>query len=534
MALKDSNTNGDHLRKILNSLEDELLVIDFNYLITEVNEAALLKHSMTREEMIGQYCYAVLHNNTEPCNHPNHRCPIGEVLKTNKPAKATHTHIYKTGGQYDERYVDIIASPLYNSRGNIYAIAEVIRDVTEVKMLESKIDEAQQNLLALNEIATAVAQSLDLDAILESALDKTLEIFNSNLGGILLLDEEAKKLYYRVHRGLSTNYISEMALDLGEGIAGKVAQTGEPMLSEDISSDPRAARPKLIDREGLRAFASVPLCSKDKILGVINIASYEARKFSVDDVQLLESIAAQVATAIENARLHQEVRQKEQIRGELLQDILEIQEEERKRLARELHDETSQVLTSLNANLEAAVNVLRVSAAKAEPLLRKAQTLSINILDEVHRVIYELRPSLLDDLGLVAAIRWLSNDKLGHSDVNLQYKIKGKERRLPHQLETTIFRVIQEALNNINRYAHANNVLIEISFLTEAIEVRIADNGIGFNVEEAIHSKERPRGLGLLGMKERVEIMNGTLTIQSNSDNGGTEINVNIPLGEES
>jgi len=533
MALKNSSTNGDQLRAVINSLEDELLVIDHNYRIIEANEAVLLKRGMTREETVGQYCYAVSHGLAEPCHQPGHGCPVDEVLKTGKPAKATHIHIYNIDGQHEERYVDIIASPIRNSQGNIYAVTEVIRDVTDVKELELKIGEAQQNLLAINTIANAIIQSLDLDAILESALDKTLEIFNSNLGGILLLDEEGKKLHYRVHRGLSSKYISEMSLDLGEGIAGKVAQTGEPMLSEDISSDPRAARPKLINQEGLRAFASVPLRSKDKILGVMNIASWEVRKFSLDDVQLLDSIAAQVATAVENAKLHQEVLRKEELKSELLQDILAIQEEERKRIARELHDETSQVLASLTANLEAAVNILPVSIPRAEVLLRKAQSLSINILDEIHRVIYELRPSLLDDLGLVAAIRWLSENKLGSSVAKLQYKVIGQEKRLPPHLETTIFRVIQEALNNIARHAQADNVAIVLSFSTGAIEVHITDDGTGFDVEEAIHSKERPRGLGLLGMKERVGLMNGKLVILSNHDDGGTEINVNIPLSEE-
>jgi PAS domain S-box-containing protein len=507
MALKDSSNNSDHLRAIINSIEDELLVIGYQYRIIEVNEAVLLKHRKPREEVIGQYCYTISHGLTEPCHQQGHRCPIEEVLRTNKPAKATHIHLYNIDSQMQERYVDIIASPLYNGRGNIYAVTEVIRDVTDVKELELKISKAQQNLSALNIIANAVIQSLDLDTILASALDKTLEIFNSNLGGILILDEGANNLYYKVHHGLSTEYISKMSLSLGEGIAGKVAQTGEPMLSEDISSDPRAARPKLINREGLRAFASVPLRSKDKILGVINIASYEARRFSLDDVQLLESVAAQMATAVENATLHQEALRKEQIKGELLQDILTIQEEERKRIARELHDETSQMLAGLTANLEAAVNALHNSVPKAEPLLRKAQSLSINIMDEIHRVIYELRPSLLDDLGLVAAVRWLADNKLGNSGVNLQYKVIGNEKRLPHQLETTIFRVIQEALNNVARHAHAKNVIIILSFSIEAIEVRIADDGTGFNVPEAISSKERPRGLGLLGMKERVELI---------------------------
>ena len=160
------------------------------------------------------------------------------------------------------------------------------------------------------------------------------------------------------------------------------------------------------------------------------------------------------------------------------------------------------------------------------------QSLSISMLDEIHKLIYELRPTLLDDLGLIAATRWLTDKNLRAAGVHVNFKTVGRERRLPRQLETTFFRAIQEAVYNIARHAHARNVIISLHFRKRAIRVHIRDDGRGFDVQEAIDSKDRPRGLGLLGMKERVELISGSLNIRSQSG-GGTEIVIEIPLAGE-
>jgi signal transduction histidine kinase len=352
----------------------------------------------------------------------------------------------------------------------------------------------------------------------------------ANTGGILLLDEETQLLCYRVHHGLSGEYVKNVCYRLGEGIAGRVAQSGEAIRVKDISTDTRAVDQDFVAEEGLRAVASVPLRSKDRVLGVLNIASHGPRKFSSEDIQLLNSIAPQIAIAVENAKLHQEVQRKEEVRGELLQDMFSIQEEERRRIARELHDETSQVLASLNANLEAAAGMLPATSDDIKAILKKSQALSINVLDGIHKIIYELRPSVLDDLGLVTAAQWLAESNLEAAGVTVNFKATGRKRRLSSRMETTLFRVIQEAVNNIARHAHAKNTSISMHFKKSGIRVYIRDDGGGFDVDEAISSKNRPRGLGLVGMKERIAIVNGVLDIRSYPGVGGTEIDIEVPM----
>ncbi len=207
-----------------------------------------------------------------------------------------------------------------------------------------------------------------------------------------------------------------------------------------------------------------------------------------------------------------------------------VREEERKKLARDLHDDTCQALASLNAYIETALSTLPASVNNTKSILRKAGAISINILDDINKLIYELRPTLLDDFGLVAATRWFVKNTLkGQQSINGTIKIIGRQRRLPSQVETALFRVIQEAAQNIKRHARSRNTSVSFHFQRGGIRVRVVDDGIGFDVEEAMRSKDRPRGLGLLGMKERVELVNGTLSIWSHHG-GGTEIDIKIPL----
>lgn len=532
-SLTGYGSSTDHLPAIIDSLEDELMVIDKDFNIIEVNNAFLERCGKQRYEVIGKYCYEISHNLHQPCSSPHDECPIKEVLETGRAVRKAHIHTYDIAGRKKEKYLDIIASPILDNQSNVIAITELSRETTETRIMESEYARVQQHLIALNAITSEVSQSLDLDTVLNSALRKTLEIMQRTKGGILLLDEERKQLSYRVSHGLSSAYTNGMCIMVGEGIAGKVAQTGMPIMVDDISKHPDVIRLDLINMEGIRAFASVPLQSKQEVVGVLNVASHEAKKFSASDVRLLNSVAPQIAIAIENARLHQEVRYKDKIRGELLQDMFSIQEEERKRIARELHDETSQVLASLNANLEAATEMLPASFDGIKVVLKKAQALSINILDSIHKLIYELRPSILDDLGLVAAARWLAEKHLEAKGVAVNFKTIGRKRRLPSRLEATLFRVIQEALSNIAKHACAENTSIILNFKKSAIRVSIRDDGKGFDVNEAISSKDRPRGLGLVGMKERIAIVNGTLDIQSYPDDGGTEIDIEIPINQE-
>ena len=225
---------------------------------------------------------------------------------------------------------------------------------------ESEESKRYQDLLALSRVSAAVSGLWDLDAILEVALENVLSLMEGSIGGILLLDEETKTLSYRVHRGLSEDYVKTIRLKLGEGIAGRVAESSKAVIVEDASREPFVAYADLVRTEGLRAFISVPLRSKDSVLGVLNVASQMPRRFGKDDLHLLHSIGDQVGVAVEQAKLYERLAKGRERYRQLARQTLMAQEEARRRLARELHDETSQSLSGLALSLQALVEMALV------------------------------------------------------------------------------------------------------------------------------------------------------------------------------
>ncbi|HYB72029.1 MAG TPA: ATP-binding protein [Candidatus Sulfotelmatobacter sp.] len=222
------------------------------------------------------------------------------------------------------------------------------------------------------------------------------------------------------------------------------------------------------------------------------------------------------------------LREKEEARGELLRKLITAQEEERKRIARELHDETSQVLATLALGLEAAAAAPTPDAAREK--LAGLRKLAVDALDGVHRIIHALRPSALDDLGLVSAIRWYAETLLEPHGLEVDLTVRGDEGRLPPAVETALFRTVQEALTNVAKHAEADRVAIAVAFRPEALEIRVEDDGRGFDVAEALRGEGA--GLGLLGMRERMSLLDGTLDIASRPG-GGTRLTIRVPRREE-
>lgn len=229
-------------------------------------------------------------------------------------------------------------------------------------------------------------------------------------------------------------------------------------------------------------------------------------------------------------KLYEELRQKERARGFLLQKVITAQEEERRRIARELHDETSQALSALAMGIEAAAADPRADAEGLKARLAALKPLVIGTLEEVHNLIFDLRPACLDDLGLVAALQWYAEKRLAGLGIVFQLVVEGQEARLPNQMEAAVFRVVQEALTNIIKHAEADRVSIRIAFAPSRLELAIADDGRGFDVERTRGHELGIGGYGLLGMQERVDLLGGTLTLTSRPGEG-THLAVVVPLG---
>ncbi|ACG73108.1 integral membrane sensor signal transduction histidine kinase [Anaeromyxobacter sp. K] len=216
---------------------------------------------------------------------------------------------------------------------------------------------------------------------------------------------------------------------------------------------------------------------------------------------------------------------REEARAQLLRKLISAQEDERKRIARELHDETSQSLAVLAMGLEAAQDAMRGGKA---PRLEEVKAVAVRTLEDVHRIILDLRPSVLDDLGLLSAIRWYAERQLGTRGMSVRCEFGELDRRLPPEMETALFRICQEAMSNIARHAQATAVLVEVALEDDVFRIDIEDDGRGFDAE-AVARREGRRSWGLMGIRERAEILGGSATVES-APGKGTRVEVRIPV----
>lgn len=280
--------------------------------------------------------------------------------------------------------------------------------------------------------------------------------------------------------------------------------------------------------------ASIPAMGRDEIgrLAESLDTMRHQLKHSLDEIkrwnQELEQRVKQRTNELEE--LSQQLSERDKERSDLLGKIITAQEEERRRIARELHDEVSQTLTGLVMSLGSA-EALLVRDPAARKRLESLRGLTSEAVDEVRRLIQDLRPSLLDDLGLVAAIGWYVENYLAPAGVKAELETPGFDRRLPPTVEITLFRVVQEAITNIIKHAQAKKAYIRLQFTRSAIKGSIEDDGVGFNVD-TLH-RQRPRGMavGLLGMEERISLLEGKLNIES-QPGGGTHVYFEIPWQE--
>ncbi len=260
--------------------------------------------------------------------------------------------------------------------------------------------------------------------------------------------------------------------------------------------------------------------------------------------RMRENLAGLIAHVAEvNAQLEQRVeertkelneanaqlREREEARSQLLRKVITAQEDERKRIARELHDETSQDLAVLAMGIEAAQDAHRAGKV---PRLDEVKALAVRTLEDVHRLILDLRPSVLDDLGLLSAIRWYAERSLESRGLSVRCEF-GEMPRLPPEMETALFRICQETMSNIARHAQASAVLVQVGIEgDEVVAIEIEDDGKGFD-PEAVARREGRRSWGLMGIKERAEILGGVARVES-APGKGTRVEVRIPLPRES
>jgi signal transduction histidine kinase len=379
--------------------------------------------------------------------------------------------------------------------------------IENARLYESSTSWLRQ-LESLNEIGNALASELELEPLLGLVARRLRELVDARL--VLIALPEAGALRVAAAEGERAFGIAGMELALDGSKAGRVLERGRSERIDSVLDDPEIDQ-QATRRLGVHSALYVPLIARGQAIGVViahdKVGATPA--FSEDDLRLAESLGARAAVAVDLS---------ERVSRDAVRRVVEAQELERTRLARELHDETGQALASILLSLkplEQSADAEAVAAVRA---------LVVSTLQDVRRLAVELRPSALDDFGLVPAVERLADTFREQSGLSVDLAAHLGDERLSREAETTLYRVIQEALTNVTKHADASRVSILLQRKDRAVLAVVEDDGAGFEPAET-----RADALGLAGMRERVLLVGGRLLVES-SPGGGTTLVAEVPV----
>jgi signal transduction histidine kinase len=394
----------------------------------------------------------------------------------------------------------------------------------------------RRRLEALNAASLAIAGELSLPALLQRITDTARELTDARYAALGVVDAQGRVAEF-ITSGISPEERVRIgAPPCGRGLLGLLQRGTTPVRIPNIAAHP-AAYGFPPNHPPMTSFLGVPIVLHGRNLGNLYLTDkHGGEPFTEDDERLLVQLAAHAAVAIEHARLYGQTSESLQQRvtelnaaneqlAYLSSLAISAQEEERRRLARELHDDTAQALASVLIRLRVLERTEDPQELRAR--LHEFREVIARALDDVRRMAIDLRPSTLDDLGLVPALESHARAVAGHAHLQVRVTARGIERRLPPQIELVVYRIVQEALSNIAKHAAATEVDISLRREGAALRVTVHDNGRGFDVGQTLASRER--GLGLFGMQERAALVGGRVDVRS-APGQGTTVTAIIPI----
>jgi len=425
----------------------------------------------------------------------------------------------------------------FASRARIWVqdeIGEVARSINlmidRLVSSQQKLERSNRRLEAINRVALAAGRELELQDVLDASLNTTLEVFGLESGWLFMRDPTDPS-DVKFHLASAVNLTPELWAEIIDS-SKELCTCKSEVLAFDEGTEAQIhccdRLSQLVGDEDI-FHITIPLEARGQRFGMINALCSDDSKPTDNDIDTLTTIGKQVSEFVANAWLHASLKEKEAARQALLTALVNAQENEQARLARELHDDAGQGLTSLLIRLKTLEK--QASSDDLKESVAELCTTTSETIEKVRDVSHRLRPAALEELGLEVALRTLAEEMLGDvgAAMDCQFQLEG--RRLPFEIETNLYRITQEGLTNIVRHANADKVLIELLTLPHAIGLRIEDNGDGF-APEAVNNKDNQHRLGLISMQERAEMLGGSLIVQSNPGQG-TSVQVRIPFDLE-
>ncbi len=438
-------------------------------------------------------------------------------------------------------------------------------DVTVLQILGNQIGIAIQNaklfqqtrrrydaMIALHETSLDVIAQLNTTEVLDALLRRGAQLLDAQAGSLFLYDAKESLIYDAANYNTWRDW-SGVKLHLGEGLIGRVIQTGKPVIENDYENWP--GKSGAFDGTPQTRVVGVPLKWQDEIIGGIDLLNDQhARPFDRNDVWLLSHFADLAIIAIKNAELHTQVKEfsqelerkisdrtdelsrardeivtKAEQLSSLLARTIDMQEAERARIARDMHDGVIQLISAARFELQATQIIAGPALpATAEEKLKTTFQILQEMEKEIRRVIYDLHPPILDAVGLAPAIQKHTKIFGALAGIDCGVQVNGIPYRLPQAVEIAVFRMVEEALQNIVAHAHANRASIVLDYAPNLFCVCVHDNGLGFDYNGWMEEHDGNH-LGLLGMQERIQSLGGKMEVSSESGHG-TRVMFQLPV----
>jgi len=547
--------NERRFREMIDALPAAVYTTDADGRLTHYNPAAVALSGRTPVLGTDQWCVTWKLFRPDGSYLPHDDCPMAWAIREGKIVDGLEVMAERPDGK--RVWFTPYPRPMFDADGRIMGGINMLVDITERKRFENALAGGARRQRALFELADRLHRAASLEDVYSAALDALVGALQCDRASILLCDQ-ASVMRFASWRGLSEAYRKAV-----EGHSPWAIDESDPQpvwISDIAHADLPQALKATVRTEGIAALAFIPLVSNGKLVGKFMTYFNSPHSFSDEELALSLTFARQLAFAIDRKRSEEALRQSEdrfrklsetldaEVRArttelearnvdvlrqaELLRDLswrlLRTQDNERRHVARELHDSAGQTLTVLGMNIAGLVAEARQHSPELASQVEETQRLIQQLNQEIRTTSYLLHPPLLDEGGLSPALGWYVKGVADRSGLDIRLGIADELGRLPRDMELVVFRLVQECLPNIHRHSGSKSASIQLARRDETLFLEVQDEGKGITPERVAEIQSRGSGLGIRGMRERVRQYAGELNIDSGT--AGTRILVTIPI----
>ena len=523
-ALKESE---EKIKNIFSSISDAVTVTDLKGKVIECNQATLDLHGFSsRDQVMGINSFEFI----APKDRALAKNNLKKTLKQGFIKDAEYTLLTKDKHEFPG---ELSASLVRDALGKPTAFVAITKDITERKKAEEALRKSR-DLNTILQISYQITKILDMDKMLKLTCREIVKALGIDRCTIGLIDEEKKEgvvkaIYLRNQPPSSTTDIGFLLSDFPKLIQiykRKVKFIHVPSIEKALLSRKEKDYFKKLE---MKSFVIVPIDTGKRLLGALLVATTEKERcFTEAEITFVQTLANHLAIAVENVRLMEVVKGQTENLQILSKQVINAQEEERKRIAGELHDEIGQNLAAIKWNMDLNKKELPPEFTQISDRITDNEKYLNETLQQVRNMISDLRPTTLDDLGLISTLDSYINSFTKRTNIKVTFKTDHLRDRLSSDIEMVLYQIAKEALTNVAKHAKATIVSIRLERKNNFAILDVKDNGVGFDIKNMTNKRKLRKGFGLFNIKERVSLLNGSFIITSKPKKG-TNIQVRIP-----